>query len=206
MHVALTGGLGTGKTTTARKLCDLVEDTHYVYMSRYSVRIPMALRKTSHPQILNYSRQEYINTILSNPEIPEFHFGRAEVDAFGMIVFARHGPAVAGEIALAVVPTGKTGVFDGVATAENVSYMKSKGVYIVGLHCSFETQTQRRLEQKRDIDPTERTPMIKQIHDTQRFYETEKCMQLAHIKYDTDKLNETEIACAIAPVILAVRK
>lgn len=206
MHVALIGGLGTGKTWASRSLCKLVEDTSYIYMSLYAVRIPMALCRTSHPKLLTYSRQEYINTVLSNTEIPGFHFDRSEMDAFGKKVFKRYGPAVVGEIALAVVPHGKTGVFDGIATVDNVVYMKSKGVYIVGLECKFKTQVERRLEDARDIDPKERLAMEKQIRDTQKLFETEKCLSLAHVVYDTDRMSELGVAYAVAPRIMAKPK
>ena len=206
MHVALIGGLGTGKTDTSKTLCEHLADSEYVYMSRFAVRIPMALQHMSHPDLLNYSRKEYVDAVLSNTDMPEVKASRPEMDAFAKNVFKRYGSTVTCEIALAAVPEGKTGVFDGVATIENVRYMKERGVYIVGLTCSFETQVQRRLEDKRDIDPKERSAMIKQIRDTQELFETRKCMPLAHIVYNTEKMNQIEVACAIAPVVMVVRK
>lgn len=206
MHIALIGGIGTGKTDTAKKLCELVENTEYMYMSRFAVRISMALLNTSHPDLLKYTRSEYVNTILSNLDEPELSFKRAEMDEFASNVFKRYGPTVVGEVALAAVPEGKTGVFDGVAMTDNVRYMKENGVKIIGLECSFETQMERRLEQKRDIDPERRTEMAKQILATQGLYELERIMPLADIRYDTDKMNQLEVACAIAPVILFARQ
>jgi hypothetical protein len=206
MHVALIGGLGTGKTETAKKLCELVEDSEYMYMSRFAVRIPMALQRMSHPNLLTYSRDEYINTILSNIDAPEIKALRLEMDAFGAQVFKKYGANVAGEIALAAISNDKIGIFDGVATVANVAFMADKGVYIVGHECTFETQVKRVLGRKRDIDPKERSAVEKQIRDTQAFFETERCMTLTHIVYDTDKMNTIELACAIAPVAMLGRK
>jgi len=206
MHVALIGGPGAGKTNASKELCEHLNDSEYVYMSRYAVRIPMALQHLSHPDLLTYSRQEYIDAVLSNLDAQELKFKRAEMDVFASNVFKRYGPNVAGEIAFASVPEGKIGVFDGVATVENVKYMKEKGVYIVGLKCAFETQLKRRLEDGRDIDPKGRTEMSKQILATQKLYELERIMPLADVIYNTDCMSALEVACAIAPVILAVRQ
>ncbi len=199
MHVGLIGGLGTGKTTLAKAIIQRFPKVAYVYMSRYAVRIPMALHKTTHPQLLTYPRDKYIDTILANTQAPEQACSRAEMDAFGKEVFSKYGSTIAGEIVLRTA--NKTTVFDGLATIANVTYMKEHGVHVVGLYCPFETQVARRLKDARDIDPKKRSELERQIRSTEEFYEIGKIMELADTLYDTNKLNSAQIAEDLMPVL-----
>lgn len=206
MHVALVGGPGTGKTETAKKLCDLVEDSEYIYMSRFAVGIPMALQRLSHPCLLDYSRQEYINTVLSNIDAPEVDATRTELNEFGRQIIKKYGPTVMIEAAFAAIPNDKTGIIDNVGTVANVGYLLDKGVYVVGHQCLFETQVRRMLERAKKMDSKKRPGIEEQIRDTEKLFELDRCMSLGHIVYDTDKWNTVELACAIAPVAMTGRR
>jgi dephospho-CoA kinase len=201
MHIGLTGAPGSGKTTLAKALQELVPDLFYVYMSRFAVRIPMTLRRTTHPNILEYSRNKYITAVLANQNVQEPPFTRAEMDEYGRLVFERFGPAVIGEIALDAVPSGRVAVFDGIATPENAKYMKRLHTYIVGLTCPFETRVQRRLANPRDIDPKEKSQLERQLRETEEHYYTDESLRIAHVVYDTEKMRAREIAQCIIPRI-----
>ena len=201
MHIGLTGAPGAGKTELATALIDSLPELFYVYMSRFAVRIPLTLRATTHPNILNYSRNKYITAVLANQDVEEPPFTRAEMDAFGKQVFAHYGPAVIGEIALDAVPSGRIAVFDSIATPENVEYLKRLGTYIVGLTCPFETRVQRRLKAPRDIDPKEKSELERQIRETEAHYDSEECLNIAHAVYNTERMRAAEIAQLIAPRI-----
>ncbi len=202
MHIALIGGPATGKTTLAKTLQEAAPGLFYAYMSKYAARIPMSLQATTHPRILNYSLKKYINTIVSNQDAEELKFTRAEMDEYGRKAIERHGATIIGKTALAVAPASRSAIFDNIATAASVTLLKNKGVYIVGLQCAFETQVKRRLENPRDIDPKERSELEKQLHNTPRLFQTELCLQLAHVTYDTDRMRPDEIAREILlPII-----
>jgi len=199
MHIGLTGAPGAGKTTLATALVDLIPALFYVYVSRFAVRIPMTLRDTIHPKILEYSRNKYITVVLANQGVQEMPFTRAEMDAYGRQVFARYGPEVMGEIILDAVPAGKTAVFDGVGTPENIQYLKRHGTHIVGLDCSFETRVQRRLENPRDIDPKEPSELEEQMRETEEHFYSDECLRIAHYVYNTERMQPAEIAQCIIP-------
>jgi len=48
-NILLIGGMGSGKSTLAVRLLRENPNANYIYMSKFNVRIPMALIATTHP-------------------------------------------------------------------------------------------------------------------------------------------------------------
>lgn len=186
--IALIGGMGSGKTTLAEALMNENPEINYVYGSKYIVRIPMTLIGRDHPNLLSYPKEKLIDTVLENEHIEWDNFSRQEMDEFCQKVADIYGGTFNAEMFLRAGSSERQNVFDNIAKASNVRYLKDKGVYVVGLDCSFETQVERRLKDRKDIDPAERILMKRQVSQTNAYFEIEEIMKLADAVYGTDNV------------------
>lgn len=189
--ILLIGGPGTGKTTLAKELVKRIPNAEYYYGSRYGVRIPMTLVATSKPDLLSLSKEQYLQTILQHKDISTMTFSREAMDAFGEQLFQRYGNSILAEVTHTVRDKNRVTIIDNSARQGNVGYHKKKGVFIVGLFCSLETQLQRRKAEARDIDFKDEDALRKDILRSMHYFEMDKILKLADVVYDTD-IRETE--------------
>ena len=193
-NLILIGGRGSGKTTLATALRAELPDFCYVYTSVYTVRVPLTLIKSTDPKVarpnlLELSRKEYVRTVMANANVPELPFSREELDQYAFRLVDRYGEAVISDIVLAVAQPGRQYLFDNVARAANIRYLKDKGFFVVGLHASHETRIRRRHLEGRDIDPKDRSDLERQIEMSDEFFQITDCLPLADRRYNTDEIS-----------------
>ena len=108
------------------------------------------------------------------------------MDDFARHVTDKYGPTFYGELAFSLVQDDKPTLVDNQAGEVNVRFLQDKGFYVVGLACSFENQMKRRLENTKQMDPTDCLTLERQIHETNHYFEIVHSLPLAHVRYNTD--------------------
>jgi len=185
-NILLIGGMGSGKNTLGIALRLEVPKLHYIYVSKYAARIPMTLISSTHPDLLDSPKSEYIDTILKNEGIELKPFQRQEMDEYGMRVMEEYGKTIFAETAIRATKPEIPNLVDNIPLVENVQYLKDRGFYVVGLECSFEAQVRRCLKRGKDIDPSNTEELEEQIKGTNEFFDIEKTLKLADKVYNTD--------------------
>lgn len=186
--ILLVGGTGSGKTTLAEALVSENPGMNYIYMSKYAVRIPMSLIATTHPHLLSLSKFDYIQSVFANKDVECTVFFRQEMDEFVERISDIYGSTFIAELALDALVPDRPNIVDNAPKAENVRFLKENGLYVVSLHCKPETQLQRRLNERKKIDPSDEHLLRRQIEQTNRYFEIEETRKLADVVYDTDKI------------------
>lgn len=202
-NILLTGGMGSGKSELAKALVSENPNINYIYTSKYAVRIPLSLIATTNPELVSLSKSDYIETIFKNIEIPSVNYSREDMDDFGQIITDTIGATIIAELALRACMPGLQNLVDNMPKVSNVKYLIDKGFYVVNFHCKPETQLERRLKNKKDIDPSEISSLEKQIQKTNSYFEIGLLQKLSHVSYDTDKLH-TDDYPVIASQILHI--
>ena len=168
--ILLTGGMGSGKTTLGNALMVTNPGMNYIYVSKYSVRIPMTLISTSRPDMLSLHKSGYIDTVLANQDIDLVAFSRQEMDNYGGKISQIFGDTIIAELVLKAALQDVQNLVDSVPKAVNVRCLKERNFYVVNLRCEPETQLQRRLRERKDIDPPERSSLKRQIKKTNAYF------------------------------------
>jgi len=195
--------MGSGKTALAKALLEQKPELKYLYMSTYAVRIPMSLAATSRPDLLSLPKPEFIAAILANRDIDWADFTRQEMDDFGREIYQLFGNTIIAEVVSEAMQDGQY-VLDNVLGVSNVTYFKERRVYIVNLHCSPETQLQRRLRDRKNIDPAEGSSLEEQIRKSNEFFEIDDVRALAHVVYDTDAMTLEDYADVAREVLARI--
>jgi len=165
---------------------------HRVYGAVYGAQVPFALFQND-PTLLMLDRQSYIDSVLKAAsegiEIPSFT--REESDDFVRRLMANYGGDITIETALAARKTDRPNVLDGIPKTSNVQYAKSKGLYVVGLSCTVESQVERvvarALQGKKAIDSVDREEVARQVARTSAFFELPDALSEAHVVYNTNE-------------------
>lgn len=198
----LIGGPGVGKTTLAEVIKKEIPDINYVYLSKYNVRIPLTLIATTHPNLMSLPKEEYVEKIYENEDIQLNKFTREELDNHIRNVIETYGRDIIGELAFRSAKDHDQTLIDSITGVENVKFLKDRNFYVLGLYCDFNTQLKRRLEHRKEIDPSDPSELEKQVKSTNELYGVPEILDLAHVNYDTDKIRSSEIT---KEVIKAIR-
>ena len=186
--VLLVGGMGSGKTTMAKALQREVPEMHYIYASHYAVRIPMTLLATTQPDLLEFSKRGYVNMILRNEDIELTTFSRQEMDEYGRRVIETYGESIFGEIPFCAKSSGAPNIIDNAPKTASVKYLKDRGFYVVGLHCSFGNQVKRRLQDRKDIDSEDKYVLEEQVRRTNEFFDVDGVLNMADVVFHTNRI------------------
>lgn len=190
--ILLIGGMGSGKTALARALVEASDlDVNYLYSSLYNVRIPLMLIKKD-IDMLSLSRQEFIETVRKNTGIETEDFPRDVTDKFGEKLSSKYGETFFAEVMFGVRDSRRNNLFDNMPGVDNVRYLKDLGVYVVGLRCSFDNQVQRRIKDRKAIDPVEREDIILQVRKTNDYFNISHTVELANYVVDTDDIRSDD--------------
>lgn len=188
--VLLIGGMGSGKTTLAEAMIQ-EGGCNYLYSSNYAVRIPMWLMEYANPDLLSMNKRDYIDTVVANANMQTGNFDREDMDAFGQRIADIYGPTIIGEVVYSAIENSKRYVVDSVPKKANVKYLKDRGLYVVGLDCSEETQVERRRKDKKSIDPDGES-LEEQVRLTNNYFEIPEILDYAHTVYNTDRIKKSD--------------
>lgn len=191
--VLLIGGMGAGKTTLARKLREEYPNFHYVYLGEDVILRPMRLQTSRYPDLLSKPKEEYIHIVVHEDADVSIAPSRQERNDFTERIHRVYGETINAEIARAVRRRDQPNIFDNIPKRVNVSYLKERGVYIVGLECRFETQVERRLRDGRELDPHDRKALEELVKRANHLFEVPEILELADVIHDTDNVKEEDM-------------
>jgi dephospho-CoA kinase len=189
-NIVLCGGPGCGKTTFAKLFVEKIPAYRYQYMSFPAVRIPMTLVKTTHPHLLELSKEEYLKTIEEHKKTEIVHHTRTEISTFGKTLIERYGPQIMGEAGYSFCDKEST-ILDGLAGVPSLLFLRNKGFFVIGFTCKFFTQVQRRMHDVKKMDSQENIERM--VLETNKYLDTEECIKHADVVYDTDVMKTEEI-------------
>ncbi|MBU0980415.1 MAG: hypothetical protein KJ709_06410 [Nanoarchaeota archaeon] len=201
--ILLIGGMGAGKTSLAIAMRNQDAGINYVPMALYTAYSPLSLLDT-HPDLLAMPKPGFLAAVTNPPEeIGEFH--REEMDDIGQRIIEAYGGTIMAEIALAARKDNARNVIDNISKASNVSYLKEKGLYIVGLDCSFDTQVERRMRDHKGMDPEDRPHLEEQVRRTNEHFEIDDILKLTHTIIDTESIGLDDYPSVAEDILSAVR-
>ncbi|MFA6888853.1 MAG: zeta toxin family protein [Candidatus Woesearchaeota archaeon] len=198
-NIVLCGGPGSGKTTFAKLFIEKVPTYRYQYMSFPAVRIPMTLLQTTHPQLLELSKKEYLKIIKENKNIQVLHHTRTECSIFGRKLMEKYGPQIMGEAGYSFC-NEKLTILDGLAGVQSLLFLKEKRFLVIGFRCNLSTQVERRMNNMKDIDSQENIEQM--IRETNEYLHATDCVQNADTVYDTDVMKTEDIVEDVIKKIL----
>ena len=213
--VAIIGGPGTGKDTLVSGLESRIPRLHKIYMAQVMAYIPLRIVSEENTSLLDLpsdrwkeadvfkcSRAEYIARLLERQNYTDFpKIERQKLIDMGKTVREVYGDNAEAVFCSAFRLDGRVNVFNNVSRTANVKYLKDSGVYVVGLHCSFDEQVRRRMNEARDIDPKKPDELATLIRRNIDTFETEACLLLADVKYDTMRQTKDQIADSVAELL-----
>ena len=183
--VVIIGGMGAGKSTLCKALGLAVPQSHYLYAGKYIAQLPFALHRKN-PDLFLLPRATFIDTVLANQDMPIPPARREDLNTAAERAFAAYGELVEADLVLRARKTGVPNVIDSLACVVNVERAKQEGLYLVGLECSFETQVQRCLARRKDIDPTDKAGIDHFVRWYNDILHVDQTLPLAHKRYTTD--------------------
>lgn len=168
MDIALCGGPATGKDTLKQYLHEAADEKglphQIIYMSTYAVRIPMRLEDTGIK--MPEQKDKFIDMVVREgvlSGIVEKRFPRREMDKYRARLEEKFGETYLGELALALRDSHKINIYNNIPGEPNLALLRQNNVYVVKMTCSLDTQVERIMDRKKNIDPSTEEEVREQV-------------------------------------------